>query len=93
MKSFAKEWWKLDALSHPTGRVWRGTAPPGTELLLSFIIRDRLNTTSRLKRVKVVNEEATALLPFCEIEDEIIRHLLLHCKFSRRIWMKVNDGA
>jgi len=67
--SLDKSWWKINndvMFSMKSFTIaWRGLAPPRTELLMCFIIRGRLNTTSRLKRVKVVvNEEATALCPF-----------------------------
>jgi hypothetical protein len=48
--------------------VWRGLAPSRTELLMWFIIGDRLNTTSREKRLNVGTEEVAVVYNLDESE-------------------------
>jgi ribonuclease HI len=88
-RSFTQAWWNLKDTNHDLRHVWKGLAPPRAELLVWFILQEKMNTRSRLKRLNILKEDATVVCPFCELEEESVSHLLMHCLFSWKTWMKV----
>ncbi|KAK7259217.1 hypothetical protein RIF29_24817 [Crotalaria pallida] len=65
--------------------VWRGVAPPRVELLIWLVLAGKINTRSRLKKMKLIHQD-NANCPFCNRVEESIEHLFLHCDFSWKLW-------
>ncbi|XP_074287809.1 uncharacterized protein LOC141612961 [Silene latifolia] len=76
-----KPWFRL---------VWQGLAPPRYELILWAILWKRVNTKDRVMRWKPMVEDEMNCV-FCGVELETVNHLVLHCKFSWRIWCELCD--
>lgn len=67
-----------------------GSSPTRVELLVWFVIQEKLNTRSRLRRLNMLSEEED-ICPFCKEEKETIKHMFLHCHLSWKVWMNVLD--
>ena len=65
--------------------VWRGLAPPRVELLVWFILLERLNTKDRLRKFKCIPEE-NSLCTLCLEDNESISHLFFSCPVAWRLW-------
>ncbi|KAK7277066.1 hypothetical protein RIF29_18215 [Crotalaria pallida] len=50
-----------------------------------FEERGKINTRSRLKKMKLIHQD-NANCPFCNRVEESIEHLFLHCDFSWKLW-------
>lgn len=87
-KSFSKGCWMQNQSIHMMKGVWKGAAPPRAELLVWFILQERLNTRSILSRFNLIRD-TDINCPFCNNEEETISHLFLHCMLSWNIWMEV----
>lgn len=66
--------------------IWQHKAPPRAELVVWFLMHDKLKTGDRLLKLNIINENE-ALCPFCEMEIESVSHLFFTCTFSWRLWM------
>lgn len=81
MKSFTNEIWSQSQIINNVRGVWMGVAPPRAELLVWFVIQEKLNTRNRLRRLNLLSEEED-ICPFSKKEKEMVKHLFLHCILS-----------
>jgi hypothetical protein len=68
--------------------VWKAWAPPKTKLFAWLALQNRLWTADRLARRGWQN---CGLCPLCKETPETADHLLLHCRFTTRIWSLLKD--
>lgn len=85
IKSFSKAIWDANGAIEDVNNIWLGVAPPTAELLVWFVVQQKINTRERLKILNLV-QTSDALCPFCESGEETVVHLFLHCPFTWRIW-------
>ena len=67
-------------------KIWRGLIPPKLELFTWLALRGKLNTKDKLVRMKILPPDDSKCI-LCLEHQENIDHLLLHCTFSRNIWL------
>lgn len=84
MNSFSKAIWEQTQVPNSAPSMWLGVAPPKVELHVWFVLQQKLNTRSRLKRLNLIQVNE-AYCPFC-VNEETINHLFLHCNFTWKIW-------
>ncbi|KAL9688405.1 hypothetical protein QQ045_032826 [Rhodiola kirilowii] len=65
--------------------LWCGAAPPKVEMLIWKIFLDSLPTKLALYRRRVLNRE-DLICALCEEDRESADHLLIHCKWSWKLW-------
>ena len=70
-------------LSPMDSLVWKHWAPPKCKFFAWLILQNRIWTNDRLERRGWPNGK---LCPLCRCVDETACHLLLHCRYSIRIW-------
>ena len=63
--------------------VWRPWAPPKTKFFAWLANQNRVWTADRLAKRGWPN---CGLCPFCKQTTESLVHLMVHCRFTRRIW-------
>ena len=63
--------------------VWRPWAPPKTKFFAWLANQNRVWTADRLAKRGWPN---CGLCPFCKQTQESLVHLLVHCRFTRRVW-------
>lgn len=68
--------------------VWKAWAPPKAKLFAWLALQNRLWTADRLARRGWQN---CGLCPLCKATPETADHLLLHCRFTTRIWSLLKD--
>ena len=68
--------------------VWKAWAPPKYKIFAWLAFQNRLWTADRLARRGWQN---CGLCPLCKAAPETADHLLLHCRFTSRIWSLVKD--
>ena len=65
--------------------VWRGVASPRAELLLWFILQQRLNAKDRLCKLNCISP-GDSLCCFFSAESESVEHLFFACPVSLNLW-------
>lgn len=68
--------------------VWKVWAPPKTKYFAWLALQNRLWTADRLARR---NWQNCGLCPLCKSTPETVDHLLLHCRFTARVWSLLKD--
>lgn len=72
-------------MTNSAPNMWLGVAPPKAKLLVWFVLQQKLNTRSRLKRLNLIQVNE-AFCPFFENEEETVNHLSFHCNFTWKVW-------
>lgn len=81
VKSFVKAWCCRGNEKNNKRVVWKGLALPRAKLLVWFIIQGKFKTRHRLQRLNLISVSEDKC-PFCNLVEESIQHLFLHCKIS-----------
>lgn len=68
-----------------TKLMWRGLVPPRIEIFVWLSCLGKLNTRAKLAKINVILA-AEDSCPFCQSESETVDHILLHCKYSWKVW-------
>nr|XP_034930821.1 uncharacterized protein LOC118061489 [Populus alba] len=68
--------------------IWKGVVPPKVEIFYWMAIINRLNTRGVLVRRGVL-DSSHSNCPICQVEEESVDHLLLHCHNHWIIWSKI----
>ncbi|XP_028100422.1 uncharacterized protein LOC114299794 [Camellia sinensis] len=82
------KWWVLlkDPVVDVAVMLWKNIAPPKVKFYSWLAWKDRLKTSSFLKRIRVLNMEASSVCLLCRIEEETINHLTLSCPVVWNLW-------
>lgn len=73
-----------------TELIWQRKAPPRAELVVWFLLQEKLKTGSTLFNLNIISiEEANC--PFCDTETETHQHLFFGCHFTWKLWMMCLD--
>ena len=78
----------IDGNSHGTlvaSLAWKGLAPPRAEVLVWFVLQERLNTRERLCKLNIL-PPVSAPCPFCQVEVESVEHLFFGCLLPWSLW-------
>lgn len=73
-----------------TELIWQKKAPPRAELVVWFLLQEKLKTGSTLLNLNIINSEYATCL-FCDAEVESHEHLFFGCHFTWRLWMMCLD--
>ncbi|KAL4286877.1 hypothetical protein AHAS_Ahas19G0130100 [Arachis hypogaea] len=68
-----------------TKQLWKSIVPPRVELLMWFVILERLNTRDRLCKFKIV-PEAESCCVLCKDRLETVHHLFFSCDHIWKLW-------
>ncbi|KAL9667115.1 hypothetical protein QQ045_001463 [Rhodiola kirilowii] len=67
-------------------QLWSGLAPPKVEMLIWRIYLESLPSKLSLRTRRVLRREEDLVCKLCDSEQESANHLLLHCKWSWKLW-------
>ncbi|XP_028087408.1 uncharacterized protein LOC114288126 [Camellia sinensis] len=87
----AWKWWvsmKSSAVG-VTDMMWKNIAPPKVQFCGWLAWKGRLKTSTFLKRIGVLNMEASSLCLLCKAEGEIVNHVLLFYPLVRKVWINI----
>ena len=65
--------------------AWKGLAPARAEILVWFVLQEKLSTKERLSKLNIIPQDQ-ALCPFCNEHPETVRHLFFGCSISWKLW-------
>ena len=68
--------------------IWKVWAPPKTKYFAWLVLQNRLWTADRLARRGLPN---CGPCPLCKRTTETADHLLLHCRYTARIWTALKE--
>lgn len=71
--------------------IWNNLSPPKVQFFGWLAWKGRRKTSYFLRRIGVLGPGASVLCQFCQLEDEVVSHLLLWCSFAWRVWSCVMD--
>lgn len=69
--------------------VWKIWAPPKVKFFAWLAIQNRFWTADRLAKRGWPN---CGLCPLCKRAPESITHLLVHCRYTTRLWCYIRDS-
>ncbi|XP_028061353.1 uncharacterized protein LOC114264834 [Camellia sinensis] len=85
------KWWV--SLKGPTVDVadmlWKNIAPPKLQFCGWLVWKGRLKASTFLKRIGVLNMEASSLCLMCKVEEETTNHVLLSCPLVWKVWTDI----
>ncbi|KAL8522493.1 hypothetical protein ACS0TY_012601 [Phlomoides rotata] len=67
--------------------IWNKTTPLKVRINAWRIIWERIPTTTQLQRRNALPPNTNLNCPFCNEEQETVRHIFFECEFSYKIWM------
>lgn len=70
--------------------IWHGKSPPRAQLLLWFLVQDKLKTDQVLYSRGLLTD-VQALCPFCSDQIESSSHLFFTCMFTWQLWASIFD--
>jgi hypothetical protein len=70
----------------PWKRHWKSRAPPKCKTFLWLAMQNKCWTADRLQKRGLPHPEAC---PFCDQEQETVKHLLTSCVFTRQFWHSI----
>ena len=87
VKSVTYELAKFTSTAHldSVNNIWRGLVPHRIEIFTWIACLEKLNTRAKLAKLNII-PPTEDLCPLCNECSETVNHLLLHCRFSWKIW-------
>ncbi|XP_028068482.1 uncharacterized protein LOC114271065 [Camellia sinensis] len=66
--------------------VWMKYLPPKVQFFGWLAWKYKVKTSVFLKKIGVLDENASALCVFCKLEDESVEHVLISCPLVWKVW-------
>ncbi|KAL7170609.1 hypothetical protein ACSBR2_035481 [Camellia fascicularis] len=69
--------------------LWKNIAPSKVQFCGLLAWKGRLKTSTFLKRIGVLNIEASSLCLLCKAEEKTVNHVLLFCPLVWKVWTDI----
>lgn len=73
------------------GPIWRKLSPPKVEIFVWMAVQNRVASKSLLARRNLLREGQSTLCAACDILEETLGHILLHCNFAWSVWAVIME--